>query len=298
DGGLGMLRLVDDERAKRRQHAARRAPAHQQRMVHDHDLGRRRLASCAAKVAIAAHLADGRAAERGVGGDARSQRVPALVALPRELVEIAGSGGLRPVGEVALEHADLSALGLVARQAKAARAEIIRPSLEHHHVGRAIGETRDLRHVLAPELILQALRVRRDDDRLAMLARPQERRNQVGEALANTGGRLAEQGALAEERVVHIGGELALWLARLEAGERPRQGAARAEPGVDGMRGAHDPALVKRLVGSSSARAKASSSSTVTPSSFALSSFEPASSPATTKSVFLLTLADTFPPRA
>src|ERR1051325_4955428 len=40
------------------------------------------------------------------------------------------------------------------------------------------------------------------------------------------------------------------------------------------------------------------SSITFTPSSFALSSFEPASAPARTKSVFLLTLPLTLPPRA
>lgn len=45
-----------------------------------------------------------------------------------------------------------------------------------------------------------------------------------------------------------------------------------------------------------SMRRSSGSSITATPSSFALSSLEPASSPATTKSVFLLTEPETLPP--
>ena len=104
-------------------------------------------------------------------------------------------------------------------------AEVVRAALEDARVDRPADRGRRDRHVLAEQLLLQRLRRGRDDDALSRL----ERRDQVGEALADAGPGLGDEMLADGEGVFDRGGERRLLGARLVLGQRALERAAGAE---------------------------------------------------------------------
>ena len=192
------MRLVDDERAVRRQHVRAREPGDQQRVI-DHDqLGRRRQATRLAPRAVAA----GPAAPRRCRTTARSAIRGRSAAPPgwalqanssRSPVAVASTHSAASVSARVARRAALLVLGDV--QLPATRAQVVVLALEAHDARSGAHRLGDARQVVVGELALQLLGVRRDDDRRALAPAPQERRHQVAQRLADAGRRLGEQRA-------------------------------------------------------------------------------------------------------
>ncbi len=104
-------------------------------------------------------------------------------------------------------------------------AEIVLAPLEHRAPDLAPERLGRSRYVLREQLLLQGLRRRGDYDALARV----ERRNQVGQALADTGARLREEVLAALEGVGDLLRERSLLGPGLESGERGGQPPAGTE---------------------------------------------------------------------
>ena len=165
------------------------------------------------------------AARAAVGAD-RELGPERLGRLERELGAVAGLGrvepalhrlpgaGVAPVGE----QERLEALELAA-------AEVVRAALQHLDADVAAERGRGDRDVLREQLLLERLGRGRDDDPPPRL----ERRDEVGEALADAGARLGDEVLAGRERVLDAGGERGLLAPRLVVGKRMRERAAGAE---------------------------------------------------------------------
>src|SRR6185295_9094741 len=95
-------------------------------------------------------------------------------------------------------------------------AEVVRAALQDARVDGAADGGRGDRHIFAEQLLLQRLRRCRDYDALSGL----ERRDQVGEALADAGARLGDQVLAYGESAVDRGGKRRLLGAWLVLGQR------------------------------------------------------------------------------
>ena len=194
-----------------------------ERVVDDHEIGLR--GSAARRLREARGNEGAAAAGAAVGADGelspqRSRRLdlelgavaglrrvePALHRLPRRAVVPAG------------EQERLKALQLPP-------AEVVRAPLEDARVDLAADRRRRDRNVLAEELLLERLRRGRDDDALSRL----ERRDQVGEALADARSGLGDEMLAGQEGVLDRSGERRLLRARLVLGQRALERAAGAE---------------------------------------------------------------------
>ena len=221
---LEPVRLVEDHRVVLGQHAAAGGEVREiQRVVRDHEVGLR--GALAGRLGEAA--GDERAAAAGTAICADRQLGPQrLGRLERELGPVTGLGLVEPALH-RLPRAPVAPFGEQEglEALKLAPAEVVLAALQHDHVDLAADRRRGDRDVLVQELLLQRLRRGRDDHALARL----ERRDQVGEALADAGARLGDEMLAGREGELDRAGERSLLRPRLVVGERARQRAAGAE---------------------------------------------------------------------
>jgi hypothetical protein len=103
-----------------------------------------------------------------------------------------------------------------------AQADVVAAALDEHR-GELVGNDRvEERQVLLEQLLLQRDRVGADDHPLASLDDAPDRRQQIGEALADAGAGLDEQMLAALHRGLDRRGHLELLRPRLESREPPR----------------------------------------------------------------------------
>ena len=201
-------------------------------MVHDHHV---RLGCAAARLEHEAAL-EVRALEAGAQVRLRRHRVPHLRA---RLVGEVGEAAVARLRGPRAERLQLRRLPLVeqrlqarARLLQARQAEVVAPTLEQREARRVVARAEragEDRQVLPDELLLQVDRVGRDDGALAVLARPHEGRDEIGERLPHPGAGLQQRDAAVVVEVGAVRRHVPLAGPVLEAAERARYGAARGE---------------------------------------------------------------------
>ena len=241
---LEMMRLVEHQPAVGRQDRGllpvigrdpHREVAREQVVVHDDDVRFRRAAPrLEQEAALEVGALEPRAEIRF-----RRHRVPHLGArLVRKVREGAVTRSRRPGGErlelrraVVVEQGAPRVPGL--REPR--EADVIPPPLEQREAGHtALSAPRgkragENRKVLADQLFLQVDRVGGDDRPLAVLSRPHQRRDEIGERLPHSRARLEQRDAAVVVDVGDVGGHVALARPVLEAAERPRDRTPRRE---------------------------------------------------------------------
>ena len=212
--------FVDHQRIELGQDAVRLRGARQQRVVDHENLPLGRQTSRAHPRALAAAPATEQRAGIGIGGDTGAQTAERLGIGRREAIEIRLVIARRP-GTQGFEHVVLL-LAAWRRHVHGARAEVVLLTLEPHAVD---GDPQRLLHrgqVPLEQLVLQPLRRGRHHDAVAGARGIEDRRQQVGERLAESGRCFREQHATALDGLGYAPGERALAGAVLEA--RPCRG--------------------------------------------------------------------------
>ena len=216
--------LVEDDGVVLRQHAAPRGQVGEvERVVRDHEIGRRRPIACSLGETRPVERAAPSRAAVGADGELGPQRVRRL---ELELRAVAGLGRAEPALH-RLPGPAVAPLGeedrLEARELAAA--EVVLPPFQHLDPNITVQRRRGDRHVVPEELLLQGLRRRRDDD-------PQPRRergNQVGEALSDARPGLGHQVLAGRERPLDLLGQRSLLGPRLVGGKCGLERAAGTE---------------------------------------------------------------------
>ena len=203
-------------------------------VVHDHHIGfGRPPAGLEHEAAV-----EVRALEPGAQIRLRGDRVPHLA------TRLVGEVGERPVARARGPRRQGLELGpalvleqrghLLARLIEAREAHVVPPALEQRERGGVLAAPERAgqdRQVLADELLLQVDRIGRDDGALAVLARPHQRRHQVGERFPHAGAGFEHPHAAVVVQIGDVGGHVALAGPVLEAAERARhRPAGREQP--------------------------------------------------------------------
>ncbi len=251
-GVLQVVRLVDDQMAVLRQHpVARGHVGQQQRMVGDQQVGAVGLAAVAVEetAAALAFLAALVAAPTALRGQARPDCFLAP-APQKDLGPVAG-GCLRQPDQHARQHPQLVVvqIGPAAHGVQPPRAEVVGAALDQRHpqpaglagellksavavdrlAAQPLEDRQQVGHVLGVKLVLQVDGVGADHDPAAVLHRPGDGRQQVGQALAGAGAGLDQQVVAVVEGVGHGAQHLHLWLAVLVARQGLGQRAVRLQ---------------------------------------------------------------------
>ena len=182
-GLFQVVRLVDHEVVELRQEAPANLDIGQEQRVIDHDevcgLG---LRARAVDVAVLLRTVDADAVE-WVAGDPVPQHL--LAPVQAKLRAIAALGGVQPDEDLELEHQLLGVLAWLAEVAPpAAQRHIVRPAFEQACLEVPGQPFAQPGQVFGHQLLLERVRVGRDDDTLAVTYSPRDRRHEVGEALA------------------------------------------------------------------------------------------------------------------
>ena len=195
---LEPVRLVEDDRVVLRQHAAARGEVREvERVVHDHEVG------CAARsrAASAKHAeTNGQRRPEQRSGPTASSAQSASVGSTCELGAVAGLGRVEPALHRlpgARRRARRRAGTAGSPGAGGGRGSSRGPSAPRRRTSRPIAAAATGTS-FAEQLFLQRLRRGRDDDPLPRL----ERRDEVGEALADAGAGLGDEVLADRERVL------------------------------------------------------------------------------------------------
>ncbi len=223
-----MVGLVDDEVVELRQQPASHLRVREQKRMVDHNQVRGFcLGARAVDVAILFRAVNPDAVER-VGGDVGPQDL--LAPVEPQLRAIAAGGRVQPEHDLELE---LQVVGVLARlsqePAPAPQRNVIRPPLEQARLEIPRQPLAQPGQVLDHQLLLQRVRVRRDDHPLPVADRSRDRGHEVREALARAGPGLHDQGAAASLDLGDGEQHLELGLAVLISGQQAGQRSIRAE---------------------------------------------------------------------
>ena len=218
------MRLVEDHRVVLGQHTAAGGDVREvERVVDDHEVGGR---GPLAGVLGEARGDERAAAARAAVGPDRELGPEGLGRLERELGAVAGLGRVEPALH-RLPGAGVAAVGEQERleALQLAAAQVVRAALQHLDADVASDRGCGDRDVLREQLLLERLGRGGDDHAAPRL----ERRDEIGEALADAGARLGDEMLAGRERVLDAGCERGLLAPRLVLGERMRERPAGAE---------------------------------------------------------------------
>jgi hypothetical protein len=267
------VRLVHDQHVVRRQEPVGAGGAREQGVVHDHEPRLGGTAPCAQPEALAPAPAGGRRARGRIGGDTRAQP-PERVAVERvEAIEVAGWVARGPLSqrlqELVLECVRcpgprreqvcerilvlvLPAVLLWRLQLERARAQVVLLALQDRERQLEPQGLEQSGNIALVELVLERARGGRHHHALigpgfaGCPHRVQSGREQVGERLADAGGRLGEQHAAALDRLRHLDRERALSRALLPSRPGARERAALEKRALDAGGEAHQNTLTRR----------------------------------------------------
>jgi hypothetical protein len=237
DAGLGeLVRLVEDRDLDARQQlgdaaVAQRHVGEEEMMVDDDDVGEHRLAPRLHHVALAVLRAFAAEAVLARRRDERDDAAALVEAL--ELGEVAARGRQRPRLDLG-ERADGEAVGKVSVLPGAAepmQAEIARATLQERHRHRQVERAAKARQIAEEELVLE--RLGRGAEQRPGTA--EQRRDEVGEGLADAGAGLDDERATLLDRgrdsERHVELDRAFGMIRIDRCER----AGGAERELDGL---------------------------------------------------------------
>ena len=234
---LEMMCLVEHERVGVRQEG--RVPEQvmdQERVVQDHQVrGLGPIPEAAEKAIVAARTAAPGTARR-IGRERFAIRAERSD-LGLSLGQVPGLGVVHPAGQ-ALERAGLERDQAAASLIEPAAAEIVRAALDDRDAER-FGAERfgecfgDDRHVLVEQLVLEIQGVGGDRHRHPLGALMQDRRQEIGERLADPGGRFDRQDAAGRQHIGDAARHLELSGTMLERGPAGSEEARRAEQVID-----------------------------------------------------------------
>ena len=232
-----MMRLINDQAGKWRQDrecriivglAAQRKVCQQQRVIDHQDVGPGSLPPGLMKEAAAEMRALAATALVGFAADLFPDH---FVWQEGEVLTGAVAGLLGPLAQ-GVQLADMFAVKqsrLGGGAVKPALAEVVRSTLDQDHLEVQAGGPLQEGQVFADQLFLEIDRVGRNDQSFTIGQRPEDRRDQVGEAFAGSGPRFDQGDAMMVEGLGHGERHAQLLGSIFEAGQILADQTARAE---------------------------------------------------------------------